>query len=104
MAQNNTGWLANAFESAKNDFMKNVKHPERYDFTNIDSSQAVYEAARAIEKRQAKTKTLRALGQIEPYIRGLEGYAGVIDTFAQSKADLLCLIWVRSCGRVFRYF
>ena len=97
IAQNDTDCIANAFESAKQDFMKNLKHPERYDFTNLSSAQAVYEVAKAIEKRQSKTKTLSALGRIEPYIKGLEGYVGVIDTFTQSNADLLCLIWVRLC-------
>jgi len=93
-AQNSTDWIASAFESAKTDFMKDLKHPERYDFTKLSSAEAVYQEAVAIETRQAKSKTLSALVRIDPYIKGLEGYVGVIDTFAQAKADLLSLIWV----------
>ncbi|RKL03447.1 hypothetical protein BFJ68_g6913 [Fusarium oxysporum] len=93
MAKNNTEWIINAFESAKVDFTKNLKHPEKYDFTNITSGEDVIKAAKDIEERQTKSRTLRALGRIEPYMKGLEGYAGVIDTFAQAKADILCLIW-----------
>ena len=94
MAQNEIAWISSAFENAKNDFVKNLKHPERYDFTKLTSAEVVYEEAVAIERRQAKSKSLSALRRIDPYIRGLEAYVGVIDTFAQCKADLLCLIWV----------
>ncbi|KAI8402109.1 hypothetical protein FOFC_17414 [Fusarium oxysporum] len=93
MAKNNTEWIISAFESAKVDFTKNLKHPEKYDFTNITSGEDVIKAAKDIEERQTKSRTLSALGRIEPYMKGLEGYAGVIDTFAQAKADILCLIW-----------
>ncbi|KAL7764057.1 hypothetical protein ACKLNR_005202 [Fusarium oxysporum f. sp. zingiberi] len=99
MAKNNTEWIINAFESAKVDFTKNLKHPEKYDFTNITSGEDVIKAAKDIEERQTKSRTLRALGRIEPYMKGLEGYASVIDTFAQAKADILCLIWLVSYNR-----
>jgi hypothetical protein len=51
-------------------------------------------AAQIIESRQLMTKSLSALARIEPYIKGLQSYSGIIGTFAQVKPEILCLIWV----------
>ncbi len=55
----------------------------------------VYDAAREIQRQQAKTKSFRGLKRIEALIKVLQEYGDVVDTFVQVQPDILSLIWVR---------
>ncbi|KAH6850548.1 hypothetical protein B0I37DRAFT_116504 [Chaetomium sp. MPI-CAGE-AT-0009] len=90
---NSSPWVEEAFLSAKKEFLKSLAHKPGFDFSKIDSAKDVLDAARAIEQQQAKTKTYRGLARIRPLITVLQDYSGVVDTFAQVKPDILCLIW-----------
>ncbi|KAI0539805.1 hypothetical protein GGR58DRAFT_499846 [Xylaria digitata] len=87
-------WLDEAFRTAKQDFINGLKTPSRYDFSKLQTIDDFYNAAEDIQRQQAKTKTLRALKKIEPFIMGMNDYLGTIDTFVQAKAGILALIWV----------
>ncbi|KAI0387921.1 hypothetical protein F5Y04DRAFT_274777 [Hypomontagnella monticulosa] len=86
-------WLDDAFKSARDDFKKSLKNPALYDFSRINTIDDVLEEATKIEKQQAKTKTLRGLTRINPFVNGLKEYAAVVEVFVQAKPDVLSLIW-----------
>lgn len=90
----NSSWLDDAFKSAKDDFKRSLKNPALYDFSRISTIDDVLEEATKIEKQQAKTKTLRGLTRIRPFINGLKEYSAVVEVFVQAKPDVLSLIWV----------
>lgn len=87
--------LEEAFASAQDEFRKSLKDPALYDLTQLATAADVYAAAEGIQRKQAKTRTLRALGKIKPFIDGMKGYAAVIEVFVQVKPDIMGLIWVR---------
>ncbi|KAI2621405.1 hypothetical protein GGS26DRAFT_262370 [Hypomontagnella submonticulosa] len=89
----NSSWLDDAFKSAKDDFKRSLKNPALYDFSRISTIDDVLEEATKIEKQQAKTKTLRGLTRIRPFINGLKEYSAVVEVFVQAKPDVLSLIW-----------
>lgn len=91
--------IEEGFISARDNFLRNLKDPDTWDLSKYTSIDDVWAATEEIQKEQAKTGTLRALGRIKPYLEGLNHYVSVIDTFAQIKSDLLCLIWVRPTDR-----
>lgn len=86
--------LQEAFVSAQDEFRKSLKDTDLYGLTQLNTARDVYAAAEGIQKKQAKTKTLRALGKIKPFIDGMKGYAAVIEVFVQVKPDIMGLIWV----------
>lgn len=94
MAALSQSWLDDAFTSAKEDFKRSLKNPSAYDFSSLTSIDDVLEEAKKVERQQAKTKTLRGLKRIQPFIHGLKEYSEVIETFAQVKPDIMSLIWV----------
>jgi hypothetical protein len=87
-------WIDDAFLEARREFLRSVSHHHRQAFAQFGTIEHVYDAITKIQKEQAKSKTLVALKRIEPYLVGLNEYVGVIDTFAQVKPEILCLIWV----------
>lgn len=89
-----TPWLEEAFFDARREFLNNLHNPNQYNFSAIGSIDDVYDVIDDIQKTQSSTKSLRALKRIKPYIDGLKEYIGVVDTFAQVKPDIICLIWV----------
>ncbi|KAF3061219.1 nacht domain protein [Daldinia childiae] len=93
MATTPPSWLDEAFKSAKEDFKKNLKNPALYDFSKINSPDDVIDEAIKIQKQQAKTRTLRGLKRIDPFINGLKEYAAVIEVFVQVKPDIMGIIW-----------
>ncbi|OTA93779.1 hypothetical protein M434DRAFT_395313 [Hypoxylon sp. CO27-5] len=93
MAAVPSSWLDDAFKSAKEDFKRSLKNPALYDFSKISSVDDVLDEARKIERRQAKTKTLRGLKRVQPLIDGLKEYSGIIEVFVQAKPDVMSLIW-----------
>ncbi|GAB1319466.1 hypothetical protein MFIFM68171_09676 [Madurella fahalii] len=54
-------WLEDAFESAREEFVRGLKNPSKYNFSEFNTIKEVYDAADAIQKRQAQTKTLRGV-------------------------------------------
>jgi hypothetical protein len=88
-------WLDAAFLSAKQEFLGSLTNKTLFDFSKLTTVDDVYNAATEIQRQQAKTKSFRGLKRIEPFIKVLQEYGGVADTFAQIKPDILCLIWVR---------
>ncbi|KAI1386580.1 uncharacterized protein F4822DRAFT_431452 [Hypoxylon trugodes] len=93
MATNRLSWLDDAFRSAKEEFKRNLSNPALCDFSKISSINDVLEEANRIQRQQAKTKTLRALGRIRPFIDGLKEYASIIEVFAQAKPEIMSLLW-----------
>ncbi|KAI0101764.1 hypothetical protein GGR51DRAFT_563230 [Nemania sp. FL0031] len=93
MATRSSTWLDDAFRAAKRNFINGLKNPSVYDFSNLQTIDDVYNETDKIQREQAKTKTLRALKKIEPFILGINDYASTIDTFIQAKAEILALIW-----------
>ncbi|KAL9122534.1 MAG: hypothetical protein Q9187_000916 [Circinaria calcarea] len=85
--------IQGVFESAKQEFLHNLKDAADYDFSQFTSIDKVYEATEKIQEEQGKTNTLRNLKRIQPYLDGLNQYTGVFDTFMQAKPEILCLIW-----------
>ncbi|KAI5925083.1 hypothetical protein F4810DRAFT_660893 [Camillea tinctor] len=93
MARNTSDWLADAFDTAKDDFIRSLKTPSRYDFSKLQTINDVYDATDEIQKKQVQTKILRGLKRIEPFIEALKEYTAVIEVFVQVKPDILALIW-----------
>jgi len=87
-------WLEAAFQSAKDEFLGSLANTARFDF-KAATVKDVLAAVQDIERQQAMTKTFRGLARIRLLLKALEDYAGVLNTFAQIKPDMLCLIWVR---------
>lgn len=85
--------LEEAFASAQNEFRKGLKDAELYDLTQLNTAADVYAAAEGIQRKQAKTKSLRALERIKPFIDGMKSYSAVIEVFVQVKPDIMGLIW-----------
>lgn len=83
-----------AFQAARRHFLSNLKAGDKYNFSQYPSIDDVYDATDKIQQEQHEAGTLQSLNKIRPYLDCLTQYVGVIDTFAQAKADILCLIWV----------
>lgn len=86
--------IEDAFEAARQDFLRGLKDRDIYDFSLFTSINDVYDATDQIQEKQSKSGTLKGLNRIRPYLDCLNQYVGVIDTFTQVKPDTLCLIWV----------
>lgn len=86
--------IEDAFESARQDFLKGLKDRDQYDFSQFTSINDVYDTTDELQQEQSRSGTLKGLGRIRPYLDCLSQYVGVIDTFMQVKPDTLCLIWV----------
>ncbi|KAK8134954.1 hypothetical protein PG984_006966 [Apiospora sp. TS-2023a] len=93
MSASNSAWLTEAFESARDDFMRDVKHANRFDFNRLVSVEDVWKATEEIQTKQAQTKTLRGLHRIRPFVEALTQFAATIEVFVQVKPDILALIW-----------
>lgn len=94
MAAQPSLWLGEAFATAKEDFKRSLKNPAQYDFSKVTSIDDVYDEAEKIQRQQAKTKTLRGLNRLQPFLNALNEYSGIIDAFVQAKPEIMSLIWV----------
>jgi hypothetical protein len=83
-----------AFQAARRHFLADLKDGNVYNFSQYASIDDVYDATEKIQQEQNKSGTLQGLNRIRPYLDCLRQYVDVINTFAQVKADILCLIWV----------
>ncbi|KIW15876.1 hypothetical protein PV08_05926 [Exophiala spinifera] len=91
-----TPLLDGLFESARAEFLAEVsKFPksQRYDPSKIETIDDVYIEVMKIQNEQKKTKTLAALKRIEPFLNGLKEYFSAVDTFAQIKPEITCIVW-----------
>jgi hypothetical protein len=86
--------IEDAFEAAREDFLRNLKDVDVYNFSQFTSINNVYDTTNEIQEEQQRSGTLRSLNRIRPYLDCLSQYVGVIDTFVQVKPNILCLIWV----------
>lgn len=86
--------MQHVFESVIQDFKSSLKDDELFSTilqtTTIDE---VYNVTDKLQEEQAKKGHLRHLSKIQPFLEGLNAYAGVIEVFLQAKPDVLALIW-----------
>ena len=62
-------------------------------FSNT-SLEDLWREARKIEKEQADRRDLRFMRRVEPLLRSLESYAGVIEVLCQGYSPM-AFVWVR---------
>ena len=53
----------------------------------------VYRLTNTLQEEQVKKGGLRDLARIQPFLDGLNAYAGVIEVFMQVKPNVIALIW-----------
>ncbi|RBA21148.1 hypothetical protein FPRO05_07462 [Fusarium proliferatum] len=83
-----------AFEAAMIDFKGKLKGHSFYDqIIQTTSIEQVYQDIEKLQDKQAKFGRLRHLSKIEPFLARLREYSSVVETFVQSKPDILALIW-----------
>ncbi|VZI19679.1 unnamed protein product [Fusarium fujikuroi] len=83
-----------AFEAAMIDFKDKLKGHSFYDqIIQTTSIEQVYQDIEKLQDKQAKSGRLRHLSKIEPFLARLREYSGVVETFVQTKPDILALIW-----------
>lgn len=64
--------IADAFESAKRDFIKHFPEGADYNVSRFPTIDHVYEAAAQIQNEQAETRTMRKPGKNPTVSRGAE--------------------------------
>ncbi|KAK4185126.1 hypothetical protein QBC35DRAFT_30261, partial [Podospora australis] len=78
-ASRSSPWIEGAFVSAKDELIKKMKGAKiTIDFSKVTSMDDVYREASAIQKQQAKTKTLRGLNKIKPFLTALGDFAATL--------------------------
>lgn len=83
-----------AFEAAMLDFKDKLKGHSFYDqIIQTTSIEQVYQDIEKLQDKQAKSGRLRHLSKIEPFLARLREYSSVVETFVQTKPDILALIW-----------
>jgi len=96
-SSSSSGDLEEAFEAARAEFVSGLKRRDLATaraLSKATSIQDVVDAIAEVEAQQQRSGSLRALGRLEPFVKGLQEYAGVIEVFIQAKQDVLSLIWV----------
>ena len=82
------------FENVIRDFKSSLNDDALYkEILKTTSIDQVYDLTDKLQEEQAKKGHLRHLSKIQPYLEGLDSYAGVIEVFMQIKPDILALIW-----------
>lgn len=96
MAAQPSPWLDEIFASAKEKFKQRLDDPKVYDeISKMTSIDDIYNESHALQDAQERSKTLRALKRIQPFLDALKDYSGVVEVFVQARPDILSLIWVR---------
>jgi len=80
-------------QRALDDLKTNTNADDARTFRNT-SVKDVWDLARNMEQEQIKRAGLRNMRRIEPILRSLESYAGVMDTFCQGFSPM-AWVWVR---------
>ena len=83
-----------AFDAAVKDFQDELPDKEEFKFLGIETIDDVYREIERTQEEQGRTRQLRNMKKIAPFLACLEEYSGVLDTFVQAKANVLALIWV----------
>ena len=83
-----------AFDAAVKDFQDELPDKEEFNFQGIETIDDVYREIERTQEEQGRTRQLRNMKKIAPFLACLEEYSGVLDTFVQAKANVLALIWV----------
>lgn len=82
------------FEKVIERFTNELPATERIAFSQAHSISAVYEEVYLIQQTQEKSKALRYLNRLKPFLDGLDKYSRVIDTFISVKPELMAYLWV----------
>ena len=80
------------FDAALLEFKATLKPEELAEFRITKLEDVTTEIAR-IEQVHEKDRLQRGLRRIDPFIQGLQRYAGVVEQFVQVKPDAMALIW-----------
>jgi hypothetical protein len=68
------------FEIAKSEFLRNqVKRSNDYNFSKFSSIDDVYDMREKFQEEQNRTGNMRHLSKINPYLKALNQYIGVLD-------------------------
>ena len=80
------------FDTALAEFRLTLRlnHPADFPITKLEDVKA--EIGRK-ERVQEQDRLLCGLRRIDPFIQGLQRYAGVVETFVQVKPEVIALIW-----------
>jgi hypothetical protein len=82
-------------QRALDDLKRGVDEEHERLFQNT-SAKDVWDLARKIEDEQRKRGRTRNMARIEPFLRSLESYAAVVDTFCRGFSPMA---WVWVCER-----
>ena len=77
------------------DQLKSTLTPEDVRMFSNTSLEDLWREARKMEEEQGARLDLRFMRRIEPFLRSLESYAGVIEVFCQGYSPM-AFVWV--CG------
>ncbi|KAI9684612.1 MAG: hypothetical protein M1822_005700 [Bathelium mastoideum] len=88
-----TTGVLEAFNAARQEFLRDLPDSEKIKFSTFQSAEDVYDATDRIQREQGTSQSLRNLRKIQPYLGCLSHYASVIETFVQVKPEILALIW-----------
>lgn len=86
--------LSEAFESARKEFLRESGKAAGIDISSFTTINDVYDATDKIQQEQSESKALRYLQRFQPYLACINHYAGVVETFAQTKPEIISPIWV----------
>ena len=76
------------------DHLRSSINPEDVRNFSNTSLEDVWREARRIEVEQGARLDLRFMRRIEPFLRSLESYAGIVEVFCQGYAPM-AFVWVR---------
>ncbi|KAF8535977.1 hypothetical protein BDD12DRAFT_750061 [Trichophaea hybrida] len=84
-----------AFEKARAKFLngKELSRAHRDQILQVKNVDDVYDETDRLQKKQAKSRTLRYLGKIKPFLDCLQQYSEVVETFVTVNPATLALIW-----------
>ncbi|KAH7009779.1 NACHT domain protein [Ilyonectria destructans] len=83
-----------AFQATILDFKVSLGDNELYKtILETKTVDQVYDAMEQLQAEQAKKNAMGHLSKIFPYLERLQEYGRILDTFAQVKPDVLCLLW-----------
>ncbi|KAL9115839.1 MAG: hypothetical protein Q9227_000207 [Pyrenula ochraceoflavens] len=86
--------LQQPFEDVIRAFKSDLNNDSLYgELLKTKTVDEVYDLTDKLQEEQAKKGHLRHLSKIQPFLEGLDSYAGVIEVFMQAKPDILALIW-----------
>ncbi|KAK7709701.1 hypothetical protein SLS57_008606 [Botryosphaeria dothidea] len=85
--------LSEAFESARKEFLRESGKAAGIDISSFTTINDVYDATDKIQQEQSESKALRYLQRFQPYLACINHYAGVVETFAQTKPEIISPIW-----------